>query len=158
NKAGLPDTWKAWSTAADAPPRPGAIVVTKAEGKASVGILAETPTDDTHRVYFCSDDGTISVGVKPIAKDKIAALRWLDITGSAIAIDPAALASAPTEIRGTLEKAQKAFTMLIGAGWTKPQVCGIVANIRGESNFNENIKGDHETAHGLCQWRGSRQT
>ena len=91
----------------------------------------ETPTDDTHKVYFCGDDGTISVGIKPIAKEKIAALRWLDITGSAVAIDPPLLASASTEIRGTLDKAQKVFTALIKAGWTKPQALGIVANIRG---------------------------
>jgi hypothetical protein len=36
---------------------------------------------------------------------------------------------------------------------------GIVANIRGESNFKfKDTTGDSGSAHGLCQWRGSRQT
>jgi hypothetical protein len=90
NKAGLPDTWKTWSNEAVAPLRPGTIVVTEpqADGKASVGILAETPTDDNYKVYFCSDKDKISVGVTTIAKAKIVAQRWLDITGAGDPSDP----------------------------------------------------------------------
>ncbi|WP_147155030.1 phage tail tip lysozyme [Reyranella soli] len=161
NKAGLPDTWKVWSAAAETPERPGTIVVTKpVDGKASVGILAETPkdTDTDYKVYFCSDEGTVSVDVKPIAKDKIETLRWLDLTGTAAAVDPAALALAPATVQGTMELARKAFTRLRKAGWTKEQACGILANIQAESSFDHNnITGDGGDAHGLCQWHQDRR-
>jgi len=89
NKAGLPETWKTWSREARDPLRSGTIVVTNAGGgRASVGILAQKPADDNYKVYFCSDEGKMSVGVKTIAKAEIDVLRWLDITGSGDDPDP----------------------------------------------------------------------
>lgn len=167
NKAGLPATWLDWSNEAVAPLRPGTIVVTiPQDGKASVGILAEAPkdTDSDFKVYFCSDEGTVSVGVKTIAKNKIAKLRWLDITGTAgvagagAAVDPAALAHAPASIQATMPMAQKAFARLRAAGWSPAQTCGILANIQAESSFNfKNTTGDGGHAHGLCQWHEDRR-
>lgn len=85
NTAGQPGTWAGWASAAPTTTAlpAGSIVVTKPEdGKQSVGILAATPKDDNYQVWFCSDDGPTNVGIKPIAKDKVEAVRWFDITGA----------------------------------------------------------------------------
>ncbi len=160
NTAGLPATWKGnWAPAATDPMRPGTVVVVDAEdGKESVGLLAETPTDDNYKVYFCSETDTVKVGIKTIAKAKVKATRWLDITGGALAVDPTALANAPAQIKGTVPMAQQAFTRLRGAGWTAAQACGILANIQAESGFDfKNTTGDGGQAHGICQWHPDRQ-
>lgn len=34
--------------------------------------------------------------------------------------------------------------------------CGVLANIKCESNFNPNAVGDHGTSYGICQWHNSR--
>lgn len=36
--------------------------------------------------------------------------------------------------------------------------CGVLANIRQESNFNPTVYGDRNTSYGICQWHGSRFT
>jgi hypothetical protein len=68
----------------------------------------------------------------------------------------AAATAAPAN---TLAMAQQAFTAFRAKNWTPEQACGIVANIQAESSFDfRNTSGDSGTAHGLCQWRGGRQT
>lgn len=85
-----PAKWTTWGAAAPAgAPPAGSIIITKPEGgKQSVGILAATPKDDNYQVWFCSEAAPTSVGVKTIAKDKIEAVRWLDITGMGNPSDP----------------------------------------------------------------------
>lgn len=87
----------------------------------------------------------------------------LEVTEADVLEGTSGAATAPPanagELMPTLAKAQKAFTQLIQAGWSAAQACGIVANIKAESNFDfTNNTGDGGTAAGLCQWRGSRQT
>lgn len=87
----------------------------------------------------------------------------LEVTEKNVLEGTSGAAAAPPanagELLPTLAKAQEAFTSLTQAGWSAAQACGIVANIKAESNFNfQDNTGDNGTAAGLCQWRGSRQT
>lgn len=43
-------------------------------------------------------------------------------------------------------------------GGTNAAACGILANVRCESNFNYNAVGDGGTSYGICQWHSSRWT
>ena len=87
--AGLPESWKGWAAAAPDPLPAGSIVITKPEGgTSSVGILAATPTDDNCQVWFCSDEGLISVGRKTIARSAIDVLRCFDVSGAGDPTDP----------------------------------------------------------------------
>lgn len=43
-------------------------------------------------------------------------------------------------------------------GGTNAAACGILANIRCESNFNYNAVGDGGTSYGICQWHNTRWT
>lgn len=45
----------------------------------------------------------------------------------------------------------------MGAGWTKEQAAGIVANLRQESGLNPNASGDNGQAFGIAQWHPDRQ-
>jgi hypothetical protein len=79
-----------------------------------------------------------------------------------IELDPSAPVSAPIANAGalarTLPLAQQAFSRLLEAGWTKPQACGIIANIQAESGFDfKNDTGDGGKAYGLCQWHQDRR-
>jgi hypothetical protein len=42
-------------------------------------------------------------------------------------------------------------------GWTEEQAAGILANFKGESNFNAAAVGDRGASAGLGQWRGARR-
>jgi|tagenome__1003787_1003787.scaffolds.fasta_scaffold20775262_1 hypothetical protein len=64
---------------------------------------------------------------------------------------------ARTPVPRHLPQAQRANTILLGAGWTQAQACGIIANIEAESSFNEHAVGDGGTAFGLAQWHPDRQ-
>lgn len=51
---------------------------------------------------------------------------------------------------------QQVFNALRGEGLTLALVCGIMANIQRESNYNPKAKGDSGTSYGLCQWHKGR--
>ncbi|MBV8096918.1 MAG: hypothetical protein JO110_27485 [Acetobacteraceae bacterium] len=57
-----------------------------------------------------------------------------------------------------MDPARRCFEVLKGKGWTPAQACGIVANIKCESNFNPAAAGDGGHAYGLAQWHPPRQT
>lgn len=46
--------------------------------------------------------------------------------------------------------------LLTERGLNTAAAIGVVANIRGESNFNLSVVGDHGTSFGLCQWHNER--
>jgi hypothetical protein len=55
--------------------------------------------------------------------------------------------------------AQMAMGLLQGLGYQPHQAAGIVGNLMQESHVNPvGPSGDHGTAHGIAQWRGSRWT
>lgn len=43
-------------------------------------------------------------------------------------------------------------------GLNSAAACGVLANIKNESNFNPNAVGDGGTSYGICQWHASRYT
>lgn len=51
---------------------------------------------------------------------------------------------------------EKVYNALRGEGLSLALVCGIMANIQRESNYNPNAKGDSGTSYGLCQWHKGR--
>ena len=48
------------------------------------------------------------------------------------------------------------YTYLSQQGFNDAAICGILANIQHESNFNPNALGDNGTSYGICQWHNSR--
>ncbi|MDO4174715.1 MAG: phage tail tip lysozyme [Eubacteriales bacterium] len=73
-----------------------------------------------------------------------------------------------TEVSGEVEiTAQSAlsanaytiFDFLVAEmGYSNAAACGVLANIKAESNFNPNSYGDSGTSYGICQWHNSRFT
>lgn len=51
---------------------------------------------------------------------------------------------------------EQVYTALRGEGLSLALVCGIMANIQRESNYNPKAKGDSGTSFGLCQWHKGR--
>lgn len=51
---------------------------------------------------------------------------------------------------------EKVYNALRGEGLSLALVCGIMANIQRESNYNPTAKGDSGTSYGLCQWHKGR--
>lgn len=49
------------------------------------------------------------------------------------------------------------FEYLKQNGFNLAMICGILANIEKESNFNPNAVGDSGTSYGLCQWHNDRK-
>jgi len=59
----------------------------------------------------------------------------------------------------TLSNERIIYNFLTGTmGLNKAAACGVLANIKAESNFNPNIIGDNGTSYGICQWHNSRWT
>lgn len=82
NTSGLPSTWTGWGTKAPDRAPAGSLVVARDEsGQARVGLLAAILQGDTARVLLCRDDGPLSLDTVTIARDRIDALRWLDLLG-----------------------------------------------------------------------------
>ena len=52
----------------------------------------------------------------------------------------------------------KIYNYLSRKGLNKASICGIMANIFHESNYNPNAIGDNGTSFGLCQWHLTRRT
>jgi len=48
------------------------------------------------------------------------------------------------------------YNFLADQGFNKAAICGILANIRAESNYRSTATGDHGTSYGLCQWHKGR--
>ena len=48
------------------------------------------------------------------------------------------------------------YNYLSQQGFNDAAICGILANIQHESNFNPNALGDGGTSYGICQWHNSR--
>ncbi|MBQ3080003.1 MAG: InlB B-repeat-containing protein [Clostridia bacterium] len=60
---------------------------------------------------------------------------------------------------GTQENIEIIYTYLTeNYGLNKAAVCGILSNIRSESNFNPEAIGDSGNAYGICQWNSRRQS
>lgn len=150
-----------WGQAVAKPFPIGSIVVLKPEtSDGHVGFLAEGSTDDVICILGGNqgNPGHVSIAKFPVANIIVVKSMPFAAPETAVVVDPARLAQAPAETQKTLPMAQRAFSRLRAAGWTPAQACGILANIQAESRFDfKNITGDSGTAHGLCQWRGSRQ-
>lgn len=43
-------------------------------------------------------------------------------------------------------------------GFNRAAACGVLANIKEESNFNPKASGDSSKSYGICQWNSSRKT
>ena len=50
------------------------------------------------------------------------------------------------------------YSYLSQQGFNDAAICGILANIQHESNFNPNAVGDGGTSYGICQWHNERNT
>ena len=48
------------------------------------------------------------------------------------------------------------YKYLANSGFNDAAICGILANIQHESNFNPNALGDSGTSYGICQWHNTR--
>ncbi len=48
------------------------------------------------------------------------------------------------------------YNYLAKQGFNNAAICGILANIQHESNFNPQALGDSGTSYGICQWHNSR--
>ena len=55
------------------------------------------------------------------------------------------------------ENKKTVFTLLHKAGYKSAAICGIMANIERESNFNPTATGDSGSSYGICQWRYERR-
>lgn len=54
---------------------------------------------------------------------------------------------------------RRIYQRLRGHGWSHAQACGILGNIRQESNFDTAALGfDGTGSYGLCQWLGGRKS
>jgi hypothetical protein len=67
---------------------------------------------------------------------------------------PGAAGAQGGAVRGNAAGAMAFFQ---GAGWSKEQAAGIVANIQKESGFNAGAVGDGGKAYGIAQWHPDRQ-
>lgn len=68
-------------------------------------------------------------------------------------------AAAPTEYATGKSNEETVYNFLKAVmGLNTAGACGVLANIRAESNFNPTALGDGGTSYGICQWHASRYT
>lgn len=60
-------------------------------------------------------------------------------------------------VMSTTDNEKEVYSFCVNKiGINSAAACGVLANIRAESNFNPEALGDSGTSYGLCQWHGSR--
>ena len=85
--------------------------------------------------------------------DKQAANKVLKLENGKIGVGSA---SASTGKKSGNNNRDYVHDYLASQGFNEAAICGILANIRKETNFRSDIGGDYGTSYGMCGWHASR--
>jgi len=90
-------------------------------------------------------------------KEVAAAYKSGDTDASNVVLNLEGFSTAGTASTGNATQ-DEIYNYLSSQGFNNAAICGILANIEHESNFNTTAVGDSGTSYGICQWHNSRWT
>ncbi len=119
-------------------------------------LLSERSDDDLPYIYLITGEYAVSSEDDDDSEDPASGLwetfdKGEDSTGAESVLSPVG--------DSTSENENACFYYFVETMKLTPAAaCGILSNIRAESNFNTGALGDSGTSYGICQWHNSRWT